>query len=177
MLQILKGERDNKDDPKDYSQRISPSTPGPRDRDRPLKGIHFLEKDGLIYHLDPINRRERLCIPKAIAGEVFHMAHDGHFHARFNRTYERLRSAMFIQHLSKLLRTYIAHYPQYLQNRTERHQPYGSLEPIAAPDLPHEMIAIDLVTSLPASNSGHDVLITATCKRTKHILLTPGQNT
>lgn len=139
-----------------------------------LRGINFVTREDLLYFVDPITQAEKLCIPSSMQQEVFEMAHDRHLHQGYHRAYERIQSSMFIRKLAKNLRKYIRYCPACLENRTERHQPYGSLEPIQPPGHPFYTITIDLVTGLPASTKGRDALMTVTCKRTKRVLLIPG---
>lgn len=158
VKQVINGERDEDTEP----------------LDRPLRGLNFIMRDGLIYYCDKMDGSERLCIPKSLAPHIFRQAHDEQFHAGYHRTYERIRASVYIRKLSKLLRLYVKHCPACIQNRTERHPPYGNLEPIASPGAPYVTIAIDIVTGLPAGKDGSDALMTATCKQTKRILLIPG---
>ncbi|KAH5838521.1 hypothetical protein HBI93_071730 [Parastagonospora nodorum] len=81
-----------------------------------------------------------------------------------------------IAELSKNIRTYIRFCPPCLRNRTERHLPYGTLEPTQTPGFPFHIITIDLVTALPPETSGSDALMTVTSKHTKKVLLIPGMN-
>ncbi|KAH3989747.1 hypothetical protein HBH52_015990 [Parastagonospora nodorum] len=141
-----------------------------------VRGINFVENDGLLYFINGNDGNERLCIPNSLQKEVFQMAHDRQFHAGFHKAYDRINGSMFIRRLAKNLRTYIRFCPPCMQNRTERHLPYGALEPIRAPGFPFHTITIDLVTALPPGTSGFDALMTVTCKQTKKVLLVPGMN-
>ncbi|KAH3939700.1 hypothetical protein HBH98_182110 [Parastagonospora nodorum] len=133
-----------------------------------LRGIDFRLRDGLLYHIDHLNQSEWLCVPKAMMKEVFKVTH--------HRTYDCIRSTMLIRRFAPQLKKYTRYCSPCLMNRTERHQPYGSLEPVWVNGMLHHTIAIDLVTGLPASKAGFDALMTATCKQTKHVLLIPGMN-
>ncbi|KAH4258570.1 hypothetical protein HBI04_146040 [Parastagonospora nodorum] len=165
VIELLQQDAPPTDDT-DPAQRMS----------KTLRGIDFRLRDGLLYHINQIDQSERLCVPKAMMKEVFNVAHDQNFHAGYHRTYDRIRSTMFIRSLAPQLKKYIRYCGPCLVNRTERHQPYGSLEPISILGMPHHTIAIDLVTGLPASKAGFDALMTTTCKQTKHVLLIPGMN-
>lgn len=39
-------------------------------------GVQFVKRDGLVYHLDAVDGRLRLCVPKSLYKEIFAMAHD-----------------------------------------------------------------------------------------------------
>ena len=138
-------------------------------------GIRFKLRDGLIYYTSG-DGRERLCIPEAMEGEVFNMAHDLANHGGFHRTYDRLSSSVYIRQLVKRLRNYIIHCPDCQVFQTVRHSPYGSLNPIVTPSIPFHTIAMDFVVELP-SVDGFNVLLTMTCKFTKKIALEPGKDT
>jgi hypothetical protein len=159
------------------AQRDQPTTPAPepsQQQENKLRGINFVERDNLLYHVDRVDNTERLCIPKSLLPEILKIAHDNNFHGVYHRTYDRIHATMFVRGLAKAVKRYIRYCGQCLQNRIERHPPYGTLEPINTRAEPHDTIAIDLVTGLPASKSGFDALMTATCKFTKRVLLIPG---
>jgi hypothetical protein len=61
-----------------------------------LRGIDLILRNNLLYYVSHINNAERLCIPYALIKEVFEIAHDRNFHARYYCTYERICSTMFI---------------------------------------------------------------------------------
>ena len=141
-----------------------------------VPGIPFVLREGLIYHVNGEDRW-RLCIPPAMEQEMFEQAHDLSNHGGYHRCHDRLSHTVFIRHLSKNLRTYIAHCPACQLNQTKRHKPYGSLVPITTPAIPFHTIAMDFVVALPATKAGNDCLLTITCKATKRNLLVPGQET
>jgi hypothetical protein len=113
---MLRNGTSEEEDTADYGTRTDATTGQVRQRGRPLRGIDFLERDGLIYHINHVDGTERLAIPKAMEHEVFKLAHDDCFHGGFNRTYERIRATMFVRHLARHLRTYIKYCGPCLQN-------------------------------------------------------------
>ena len=118
---------------------------------------------------------DRLCIPRALEGDIFEAAHDSQFHVGFNRTYDRINEQYFIRKLAARLRKYLEHCPQCQLLSTKRHAPYGQLHPIQSPPLPFHTITIDFVVALPLS-SEYNSLMSVTCKFTKKVLLIPGRD-
>ena len=145
-----------------------------REHIRQVPGIAFALKDGLIYH---VKDRWRLCIPPKLEQEVFEQAHDLSNHGGFHRCHDRLSHNLFIRHLTRNLRDYIAHCPSCQLNQTKRHKPYGSLVPVSTPAIPFHTIAMDFIMGLPVTAAGNDALLTITCKATKKNLLIPGKET
>ena len=150
--------------------KASPDQEDPGEKRVP--GISFVLKDELIYH---VKDRWRLCIPPAMEREVFEQAHDLSNHGGYHRCHDRLSHNLFIRHLTRNLRDYIAHCPACQLNQTKRHKPYGSLVPIATPAIPFHTIAMDFIMGLPITAAGNDALLTITCKATKRNLLVPGR--
>lgn len=134
---------------------------------RPLTGLRFLVKDGLIYYWDRVDGGELLCIPEALALELFRQAHDEFSHQGVNRTYNRIRQSFFVRGLSKLLKRYIEHCPACQLNQTSRNQPHGDLQPIDHDARPFEVVCIDLITHLPETRDNKNALMTRTCHASK----------
>ena len=72
-------------------------------------GVQFIWRDGLIYFVDSLDGRLRLCIPKDIQHEIFTLAHDEQNHCGYHRAYERIRATYFIHHLARRLQLYLMH--------------------------------------------------------------------
>ena len=66
----------------------------------------------LIYYIDLVDARRRLCIPKTLEKDIFSMAHDEHAHAGFHRAYDTIIANVYMRNLSRRLRIYITYYPQ-----------------------------------------------------------------
>ena len=139
-------------------------------------GMPFALREGLIYHINGEDRW-RLCIPPSMEQELFEQVHDLSNHGGYHRCHDRLSHTVFVRHLSRNLRAYIAHCPACQLNQTKRHKPYGSLVPISTPAIPFHTIAMDFVGGLPATASGRNFLLTITCKFTKRVLVIPGKDT
>ena len=77
---------------------------------------YFMDGD-LVYYLDPVDARRRLCVPKSLEKDVFMMAHDEHHHAGFHRAYNSIVASLYIRNLSRRLKQYITHCPKCLYSR------------------------------------------------------------
>ena len=138
-------------------------------------GTRFFSRRGLIYFKDHVDGRERLCIPQALEKDIFNLAHDQQHHGGFDRTFARVRASYYIRHLRPHLREYIDHCPQCGMNQTQRHKPYGELNPTGPVPIPFHTIAADFIMKMPITSSGFDALMTNTDTFTKKHLLIPGQ--
>jgi len=130
---------------------------------------------GFEWRDDLLWKGNRLCIPKALVGDVLEIVHDNQFHIGFHRMYPRVAEHYFIHKLEKRLRTYVRHCSECQRLQTKRYKPYGSLQPIQSPPIPFHTIAIDFIVGLP-HHDGCNSLMTATCKFSKRILLIPGHD-
>jgi hypothetical protein len=137
----------------------------------------FILENGLIYYIDPVDARHRLCVPKTLEKDIFAMAHDERAHAGFHRAYDTIVASLFMRHLSKRLKLYITHCPQCHHLQTVRHAPYGSLHPIVGPPIPFHTVTADFILALPKTSTGMDTLLTITDKFSKKVELIPGKET
>jgi hypothetical protein len=137
---------------------------------------YFMDGD-LVYYLDPVDMRRRLCVPKALEKEIFEMAHDEHHHAGFHRAYSRITAGLYLRNLSRRLKQYITHCPQCLHYQTTRHAPYGALQPVVGPPIPFHTVTADFILGLPKTSEGFDAVMTVTCKFSKKVEFVPGKET
>jgi hypothetical protein len=98
VLAVVSGKRQDDEDPT-----------------RPMRGLRFLYKTGLIYYWDRQDGSERLCIPKSMEHEIYKQAHDDCYH---HRTYNRVKASFFIRKLTRNLKTYIKYCPWRALNQT-----------------------------------------------------------
>ena len=70
--------------------------------------MNFEMHDDLIYH----KKRQRLCISTDLDKEIFDLTHDKNQHFEINRCYARISESLYLSHLSKNLKQYIAHCSQ-----------------------------------------------------------------
>ena len=136
----------------------------------------IIPDEDLIYHVDLVTGKHRLCIPTAVVPDILAVAH-GNGHPGFQRCYEIISNSWYIRGLTKQLRTYIRHCPDCLILQTRRHQPYGALQPISAPPVPFHTLTIDFILALPKAVHGYDCALSVTCKYTKRTTFVPGQKT
>ena len=140
-------------------------------------GIQFVKRDGLFYHIDSMDGRLRLCIPRSLEGEIFGMAHEPQ-HFGFHRTYDRIKATYYVRKLAKRLRLYLDHCQLCKLAQTKHHPPFGQLRPIQSPPIPFHTVTIDLIVGLPKPpGTEWDALMTITCKASKKITGVPGQTT
>ena len=133
--------------------------------------------DELLY-FDDDEKGLRLCIPSAMEGEVFKLAHDEMGHPGYARTHERLTGNLYIFNLTTKLHEFIRHCPHCQLNQTPRHKPYGSLQPIFSPAKPFHTLTIDFILALPQSHpDGYDCTMSVTDKFSKAITFLPGKTT
>ncbi|QIX00238.1 hypothetical protein AMS68_005755 [Peltaster fructicola] len=133
------------------------------------ESLGFAWRDGLLW------KDGRLCIPKALDGDIFEIAHDQQFHPGFHRLYARIRDQYYIRKLEKRLRLYIMHCDECKQLQTRRHKPFGDLHPILSPAIPFHTIAMDFIVGLPEYDE-YNCLLTVTCKFSKRTILIPGHD-
>ena len=129
----------------------------------------------LIFHLDCSTSVHHLCIPPSVALELLFIAH-GEGHPGFLHCHEIISRSWFIWGLTKLLRSFIRHYPQCLSLQTRRHALYNSLHPIQLPPVPFFTLILDFVLVLPMSKEGYNTLMSVTCKFSKRVTLIKGKD-
>ena len=107
----------------------------------------------LIYYLDHVTGVCQLCIPPAVVLDLLAITHDeGHF--GFACCHEIISRSWYIRRLTKILRSFIRHYPQYLALETKRHSPYSFLQPIHLPPVSSHLHSISYsLFSLPLTNT------------------------
>ena len=158
-------------------KRLAQGQPPENEYQEKKIGLRFKLREGLIYYTNFEDGRERLCVPNALEGDIFRLAHDRQYHGGFHRSYEKIVASIYLRHLAKNLRAYIEHCPECQLNQTKRHAPYGSMVPIDKPAIPFHTVAMDFIVALPVSMEGFDSLLTMTCKFSKRVLLVPGVST
>lgn len=131
-------------------------------------------RNNLIFHVNASLGKERLCIPKAMMGEIFKIAHDDMFHMRYHRTFNAIVKSLYIRRLAHHLKKYVECCPQCRLNCTARHAPYGSMMAITLPALLFYTICIDFIVALPpAGMAQFNSILTVMDKFSKAKLLIP----
>ena len=133
-------------------------------------------KTKLLYHINRITGNLRLYIPPEVAPDVLQIAHrEGH--PGFSRCYKIIIRSWYIWSLTRLLREFIWHCPQYLQLQTRRHRPYEFLQPIESSPVPFFILTLDFVLALLLTKPGFNVIMSVTCKFLKQVILIEGVDT
>ena len=83
-------------------------------------------------------------------------------HAGFRRTYERIVENFYMRHLTRRLRRYVFHYPEFRLNQIKRHKPYGIFQPILTPPLSFHTITLDFIMALLKLDNGFNCMISVT---------------
>ncbi|CEN62173.1 hypothetical protein ASPCAL08811 [Aspergillus calidoustus] len=131
--------------------------------------LPFRVQDNLIYTVP----EGKLCIPDAIHQEVLKIAHDASGHGGVERTLHHLNGVTFSRARHKV-KVYIDHCNECQNKRTRRHAPYGSLQPVIAPNISFHTITIDLILGLPDTGE-YNAIMSVTCKSTKRLTAIPGR--
>lgn len=130
----------------------------------------------LIFNLDRLTGVCCLCISCFVAPELLAIAHNKGY-SGFSHCHKIISRSWFIWGLTKVLRSYIRHYPQYLALQTKRHALYNSLQPIELSPVPFFILTLDFVLALPISKKGYNALMSVTCKFSKKVTLIKGKDT
>jgi hypothetical protein len=166
VLRLVEAMRDTEPDESEY--RTHPSKP------------HFvMDKDGVLYFIDPSSTRKRIVLPTSKTQRtILHLAHDLQAHHGFLRTFRRISAGFFWRGMVKTVKAYICHCPQCLRNNPLRHAPYAKIRAIESPPEPFHTVTVDLITDLPVqqtTNGEVDSILTVTCKFSKAVKLVAGR--
>ncbi len=150
----------------------------------PVTKLPFeLDNDGLIYRTDHVAighayESRRLCIPANTIPDILELAHSSARHPGFAKCFDIISSSWYIHGLTRHLRQYLRHCPECQIFQTRRHKPYGSLQPILAPEVPFHTLTMDFILALPVSDPDNfDSIMSVTCKFSKRVTLVPGKTT
>lgn len=142
----------------------------------PIVDLLALDKSKLFYHVNKLTGVYCLFIPSSVAPDILAIAHtEGHL--SFACYYKIISRSWFVRKLTKLLHSFIRHYPQCLALQTKQHPPYGSLQLIEFLLVFFFTLTLDFVLALPVSKEGYNTLIFVICKFSKCITLIEGVDT
>jgi hypothetical protein len=140
--------------------------------------IEFERIKDLIYHLNRITSKTRLCILRSLIKEIFHMTHDEQAHVEFHRAYVIITKTFYIRRLTHYLRQYIDYCSQCLLNQTKRHKSYEALISISFSKISFHIITMNFVLTLSQSKQKKfDIMLTVIDKFFKSKLLISETNT
>ena len=106
------------------------------------RDLRFEKYNDLLYYIVD-EERQRLCISEFIKQKMFQIAYDQSYHDEFHKIYDRLRYTIYIKHLNKRLRIYIAHCSQCQLNQTKRYFIYDELNSIVISSILFYIIALN----------------------------------
>ena len=132
--------------------------------------ILFTLRKDLIYYVNNKGRL-KLYISSALKREIFKQVHNLFNHKDYHRYYNRLSYIIFIRHLVKRLREYIAYYSIYQLNQTKRYKSYNSLILVIASIILFHTLAMNFIVTLLSTISENNYLLIITCKTIKRIIL------
>jgi hypothetical protein len=132
----------------------------------------------LIYHLNRVTFKTRLCIWKSLIQNIFKMTHDDLIHVEFYRAHIIIFETLYIRRLALYLRQYIEYCSKCLLNQIKRHKSYDALIFISSSKISLYIITMNFVLTLSQSRQKKfDTLLIVTNKFFKHKLLISRQNT
>ncbi|CCF49933.1 uncharacterized protein UHOR_00837 [Ustilago hordei] len=133
-------------------------------------GSFGLNADNILCRITP-SGVWKPCIGTAALPRIIGLVHTGHLGTK--ATFDRFRAVAYAPHLLCHVEDFVKCCTQCQQMRTLHHWPYGSLQPLPAPDTPFTTISCDFIVCLPLACTLFDldpvdtVLIltdTATCR-------------
>lgn len=130
----------------------------------------------LLYHVSKLTSVYWLCIPLSVAPDILAIAH-GEGHPGFSCCYEIIARSWFIRGLTKLLRSFIQHYPQCLALQTRHHPLYGLLQLIESPPVLFFTLTLDFVLVLLLTKKKFNAIISVTYKFSKRVTFIEGADT
>lgn len=134
------------------------------------------DKTKLLYQVNTTTGNLQLCIPPVVAPDILQIAH-GEGHPGFSRCYEIVTRSWYIHSLTKLLKKFIRHCPQFLQLQTRWHRPYRSLQAIEFPSVPFFRLLLDFVLALLLTKQSFNTIMSVICKFSKQVTLIKGADT
>ena len=138
--------------------------------ERSILDILFTLREDLIYY---INNKERLklYILSILKQKIFEQVYNLSNYEDYYRYHDRLFYIIFIRHLIKRLREYIAYYSIYQLNQTKRYKLYNSLILIIASIISFHTLAINFIVALLSTIVKNNYLLIITYKIIKRIIL------
>ena len=138
--------------------------------------IRFKHRNDLIYYIIE-NGRERLCVFNFMKQKIFIMIYDFIHHDDFHRTYDKIAPSIYIRHLFKYFRIYIAHCPNCQLNQIKKYFIYDELIPMITLIISFHIITMNFIIILSKIKKEYNMLLTIICKFIKRILLISNKNT
>ena len=134
----------------------------------------YYSSEGLIYFTN-WEDRSRLCVPKSKRNEIMTEVHEllsEGAHQGFAKTYNRIASLYYWPRMSRDIKMFVGTCDSCQKMKPRRHAPYGLMKSIPIPSRPFEVVSMDFITELPASN-GKDAILVIVDKLTKFAIFIP----
>lgn len=144
-----------------------------------LSGTPYKIEDGILFmRHDRVDGIEDywLYVPWSLQEEIFRSVHDDLGHPGYDRGMTAMKGYA-IYKKARHFKEYVSHCPRCLENRTRRHRPYETLQPISVTAIPFHTITIDFMVGLPASRRGYNKVLVLVDKATKMISMILGKDT
>ncbi len=140
--------------------------------------IEFERKNDLVYHLNRVTFKARLCISKSLIQNIFKMTHDDLVHVEFHHAHIIIFEILYIRHFAHHLRQYIEYCSKCLLNQIKKHKSYDVLIFISSSKISFYIITMHFVLTLSQSEQKkYDMILIVTNKFLKDKLLIWKQNT
>ncbi len=140
--------------------------------------IEFEWRNDLIYHLNRVTFKARLCISKSLIRNIFKMTHDDLAHVGFHRAHIIIFETLYIRLLAHYLRQYIEYCSECLLNQIKRHRSYDALIFICSSKISFHIITMNFILILSQSEQKKfDTMLIVTNKFSKDKLFISRRNT
>ena len=110
----------------------------------------------------------RLIVPEGLQLSIMQSHHDSPVagHLGIEKTFELISRNFFWPSMRKDITDFVSTCDTCSRSKSQRHAPYGKLEPLPVPSRPWHSISFDFITDLPVSN-GFDSILTVVCRLSK----------
>lgn len=137
------------------------------------KTERFIWQDGLLLY------KGFIYVPPSVRKRIMSENHDeptaGHFGV--DKTMEKITRTYYWPAMWRMIRKYVSDCDICRRSKTERHQPYGELQPLEPAEHPWSSIALDFIVKLPKSKAPtgeeYDSILTITERLTKFAYFIP----
>ncbi|KZZ94683.1 Ribonuclease H-like protein [Ascosphaera apis ARSEF 7405] len=137
------------------------------------KTERFIWQDGLLLY------KGLIYVPPSVRKRIMSENHDeptaGHFGV--DKTMEKITRTYYWPAMWRMIRKYVSDCDICRRSKTERHQPYGELQPLKPAEHPWSSIALDFIVKLPKSKAPtgeeYDSILTITERLTKFAYFIP----
>lgn len=128
----------------------------------PSLAEHWNQENGLLFY------KNRVYVPESCQTRLLLLHHDSEFagHKGLNPTLELIRRNYYFPKMASYVKHWIQSCQQCALSKTNRHKPYGLLQPLEISELPWTSISMDFIVKLPCSD-GYDSILVVVDRMTK----------